>query len=946
ADSSWTGVMHDVNGTNKVTLKNGATWYNEKWGKTYDTAGTFAGSVIDTFVGGSSAETAGNIYQNDSNNLTLSSYSGWANVYYAHADGTPTTMIGGNTVISSAAENSGITMITQNNGVTDTNVAEVLNALAQKLIYSANDSKLSGKVMIAEGLTSGAASSGVITFDSNGQGSYVASGANVMSASLMTASLASGIMTIDEGSEEGVDTPEAPVTPVVITTPIVAEGTEVGVTDKVNIQITAESAVKNAITAIGSNSAPGVVAVLGDAYISAETGDLDNRLTLGNAVYAEGSTVALNPETGKELVIKGDVVLKSKATAEGSEAAAGSSAIIVLDTDKSSWQGNLYNDDGSSAAVTLQNGAIWNNRDNNRETALGITGHRVSSFTGGITAETAGNFFQNNTQAITFNEYSGYTKIFFGHLNDGSESTDYTAGNVIINSAAAGSNISMITNRSFNIDIEDEEQVNMILNSLAGKLIYTGYADGERNLTAQVQIAESLTGSSAILTSGDMNFYATSGQGYYGKEVHVAGIYTTDITGSNADTEFAKANVTEDFKSYNFEDSVEGASKVILKGIKVAGDTGNYKDSKDVTISITADQAELNDSVAVGYRGTVALDANKVTIQGVENTAIDNYGGSLTVSGDVTISGVETGIHTNSKTDVQYNAETGISTSKDYIGTVAIQGAANVTASGTALATEGGVISVGAGSVITSTEGDAIVANGQTLINAQIGYSNKEVAGEVNVAGGTITAAKGNAISVSGGHVYINQGTTNETVINGNILVDKDNTAVKADTQNAPQNSIVDVTLTTADSAWNGSLSVADGQVMNLTLANGATWTDSISEASGNTITKLTGGTQDAAGNIVRRDKRDLTIAQYSGWTNIYYEHDKEVVTNMIGGNTIIKSAAEGSGVNLVTGSYGLNTQDKTQVVAVLNALAGKLFYLGEAVEDTPAENEVAPIML
>ena len=941
ADSSWTGVMHDVNGTNKVTLKNGATWNNEKWGKTYDSAGTFAGSVIDTFVGGDSVETAGNIYQNDSNNLTLSNYSGWTNVYYAHEDGTPTTMKGGNTIIGSAAAGSGITLLTQNNGVNADNVANVLNALAQKLTYSANDGNLTGKVAIAEGLTTGSAATGDITFV-DGVGTYIAPNAT------METSLNRGIMLAEENgsTEEGTVDPEAPVTPVepvIVTNPLVAEGAEVSVTDQVKIQLTKEG---DAITAKGTESAPGVVAVLNNAFISAESGSLDDRTIYGNAVYAEGSMVALNPETGKELVIKGDVVLKDKATAEGSEVAAGSSAIIVLDTANSSWQGNLYNDNGSSAAVTLQNGAIWNNRDNNRETDLGISGHPVASFTGGTTAETAGNFFQNNTEDITFNEYSGYTKIFFGHTNDGSEAEHYTAGNVIINKAAAGSNISMITNRSFNIDIEDEEQVNKILNSLAGKLIYTGYADGERNLSAQVQIAESLTGSSAILTTGDVNFFAENGQGYYGKLIHVAGIYTTDITGSNADTEFANAGVTEDFKSYNFKDSIEGASKVILQGIKVAGDTGNYKDSKDVTISITADQAELNDSVAVGYRGTVALNANSVTIQGVENTAIDNYGGTLTVSGDVTISGVETGIHTNSKTDVQYNASTGISTSKDYIGTVAIQGAANVTASGTALATEGGVISVGADSVITSTEGDAIVANGQTLINAQLGYSNKEVAGQVSVAGGTITAAKGNAISVSGGHVYINQGTTNDTVIKGNILVDKDNTAVKSGTQYAPQQSIVDVTLNTADSKWEGSLSVADGQVMNLTLAKGATWTDSLSEASGNTITKLTGGTKDAAGNIVRHDKRDLTIGQYSGWTNIYYEHDKDVVTNMLGGNTIIKSAAEGSGVNLVTGSYGLNTQDKTQVVAVLNALAGKLLYLGEAVEDTPAENEVAPVML
>lgn len=962
-NAQWTGVAHKSTdlGTTAITLKNGANWYNEAWGNTY--GDSFNGSNVTRLTGGDSVETAGNIYQKDSHGLYIDQFSGWTNIHYVHADGTPTTMIGGDTKINSTSGTAGVTMMTENNGVTSDNVADVLQALAQKLVFGGGGSgALTGKLSIVEGITTGGiTATGEIVFGEGGRGSYVASSANLMSASMMTASLASGIMTVEEGTEEGTGTPEAPETPeepVIITTPINAQGTAEIITDKVNIQLTgAEGEAANAITAVPGTfsvvdeisneeiqvTRPGNVQVMGGGLISAETGDLDHRVIHGNAVYAEGSTVELTSAESKDLVIKGDVVLKSTSI---NDMVANSIAVITLNTDKSSWQGNVYNDDASFAVVTLQNGAIWNNRDNNRETDLGISGHTVASFTGGTTAETAGNFFQNNTEDITFNEYSGYTKIFFGHTNDGSEAEHYTAGDVIINSAAAGSNISMITNRSFNIDIEDEAQVNKILNSLAGKLIYTGYANGERNLTAQVQIAESLTGSSAILTSGDMNFYATTGQGYYGKQVHVAGIYTTDITGSNADSEFANAGVTKDFKTYNFTDSVDGASKVILQGIKVAGDTGNYKDSKDVTISITADQAELNDSVAVGYRGTVALNANSVTIQGVENTAIDNYGGTLTVSGNVTVSGVETGIHTNSKTDVQYNASTGISTSKDYIGTVAIQRAANVTASGTALATEGGVISVGAGSVITSTEGDAIVAAGQTLINAQLGYSNKEVAGEVSVAGGTITAANGNAISVSGGHVYINQGTTNDTVIKGNILVDKDNTAVKADTENAPQNSIVDVTLNTADSAWNGSLSVAEGQVMNLTLANGATWTDSISEASGNTITKLTGGTKDAAGNIFRRDKRDLTIGQYSGWTNIYYEHDKEVVTNMLGGNTIIKSAAEGSGVNLVTGSYGLNTQDKTQVVAVLNALAGKLFYLGEAVEDTPAENEVAPVML
>ena len=932
--ASWTGVMHDVNGTSTVTLKNGATWNNELWGPTYDTAGTFAGSVIDTFVGGSDAATAGNIYQNDSNALTLSNYSGWTNVYYAHEDGTPTTMIGGNTIIGSAVAGSGITLLTQNNGVTEANVANVLNALAQKLTYTANNSNLTGKVAIAEGLTTGSVATGNITFGANGVGSY-----NAGSAAMET-SLNRGIMLAEENgsTEEGTVAPEAPAEPVIVTNPLVAAGDEVTVTDQVKIQLTEKG---DAITAKGTDEAPGMVAVMNDAFISAESGSLDNRTIYGNAVYAEGSTVALNPEGGKEIILKGDVVLKGTAT---EEAVAGSSAIIVLDTATSSWQGNLYNDDASSAAVTLQNGAIWNNRDNNREEALGITGHKVSNFTGGATAEAAGNFFQNNEKDMVFDQYSGYTKVFFGHLNDGSDAKDYTAGNLIINSAAAGSGITMITNQSYNIDINDEEQVNKILNSLAGKLFYNGYANGERNLTANVQIAESLTGSSKFLTGGVLNFNS-NGQGYYGKEVHIAGIYTTDITGSTADSEFINAGVTEDYKSYNFTDSVEGASKVILQGIKVAGDTGNYKDEKKITINIVADQAELNDSINIGYRGTVNLKADTVTIKGVENTAIDNYGGTLVVDGNVEISDVANGIHTNSKIDVKYDAENSSTTAQTYVGKVDIQGAAKVTASGTALATEGGIINVGAGSEITSTNGDAIVAQGQRLFSMQVGYYDKEVAGEVHVAGGTISAANGNAINAAGGHVYVNKNSRNDTKITGNILVAEDNTTVGTQTEDTPQQSIVDITLNTKDSSWKGSLSVAEGQVMNLTLQNGATWTDAISELAGNTISNFIGGASSKeAGTIVRNDTRDLTIDNYSGWTNIYYEHEKDDATKMIGGDTIIKKAVEGSGINMITGSYGVDTNDKQQVADVLNALAKKLWYK-EAYEQKAEENGAEAVM-
>ena len=113
----------------------------------------------------------------------------------------------------------------------------------------------------------------------------------------------------------------------------------------------------------------------------------------------------------------------------------------------------------------------------------------------------------------------------------------------------------------------------------------------------------------------------------------------------------------------------------------------------------------------------------------------------------------------------------------------------------------------------------------------------------------------------------------------------------------------------------------------------------------GNTISNFIGGASSKeAGTIVRNDTRDLTIDNYSGWTNIYYEHEKDDATKMIGGDTIIKKAVEGSGINMITGSHGVDTNDKQQVADVLNALAKKLWYK-EAYEQKAEENGAEAVM-
>ena len=176
-------------GEANLFLANGAAWTNEKYGDTGTSWGgkNFEGSHLTRLAGGVSADKAGQIFQKDTGNITVDNYSGYTDVYYAHEETAPKTMIGGDFIIRKAASGSGISLITDNKGLnTSSNasadknlVSETLNALANKLFYKAyadGEHNLTGFVKIAEGLTSSEAvlKTGNITFKKdNGQGQYL-----------------------------------------------------------------------------------------------------------------------------------------------------------------------------------------------------------------------------------------------------------------------------------------------------------------------------------------------------------------------------------------------------------------------------------------------------------------------------------------------------------------------------------------------------------------------------------------------------------------------------------------------------------------------------------------------------------------------------------------------------------------------------------------------------
>ena len=173
-------------GTINMWLQKDAVWQNGKQGALLPTG--FTGSHISRFVGGPSSDRAGAIFQNDDKNITIDTYHGYTKVFFAHDSVTPTNIKGGDIVIGKALGGSSITLITDNAGLNmeasaataEKNlVSATLNSLANKLWYTAyttGERSLAGKVQIAEGLTTSAASKrmGDITFDeTTGRGGYI-----------------------------------------------------------------------------------------------------------------------------------------------------------------------------------------------------------------------------------------------------------------------------------------------------------------------------------------------------------------------------------------------------------------------------------------------------------------------------------------------------------------------------------------------------------------------------------------------------------------------------------------------------------------------------------------------------------------------------------------------------------------------------------------------------
>ena len=728
------------------------------------------------------------------------------------------------------------------------------------------------------------------------------------------------------------------------------------------------------------------------AAIRAEDGIVNMNVKLDSNGNAVGSL-------DKKVNIKGNLAVTTGAVNEVDKKGTLSQINLGLTTSDSTLEGVVYNafpDEGKKAGeltfkgeanLFLANGAAWmNEKYGDTGTSWGgknFEGSHLTRLAGGVSADKAGQIFQKDTGNITVDNYSGYTDVYYAHEETAPKTM--IGGDFIIRKAASGSGISLITdNKGLNTSSDkaaDKNLVSETLNALANKLFYKAYADGEKNLTGFVKIAEGLTSSEAVLKTGNITFKNDNGQGRY--------LYTpaTDelvgpITGPEKETADRNAKGTApnakqgnvvsgmynestpttktnpmivDMNGFNLNVAAESDNKIADAVYVGNNDYITVKNDAGKKIGITSTNTNTRAANGIFLEGnshlniTGPVEIAKVHTKGssAAGIAFQGSGSEAVIDGSLTISNVD-----GDKAEKQgrYIGVSGIRMTGDNT-SMTVTGPVNISGfKGSALHTAGAdsVISVGGGTISTAVDADkshnfyaARVEKGTVNINMKNGAPGSA---RTNIIGDMyVTGQYGKkVIEYSGGQLADWQHRGNLHV----ALTDKDSswTGVAAYEQYN-------------DNYGSGGNTMHDIGNFDLYLQNGATWTneqqshvttttlaDKNPVYNGSYLMKLHGGS-DAVhkGYIYQKDSKPITVDNYSGHTLVFYDHtgDGSAAENYSAGDFRIKTAEEGSSITLRTGAGGINTADKTAAGKALNSLANKLYYMSYAQGDTKLKGTV-----
>lgn len=692
------------------------------------------------------------------------------------------------------------------------------------------------------------------------------------------------------------------------------------------------------------------------ASIRAEDGIVNMNVKLDSNGNAVGSL-------DKKVNIKGNLAVTTGAVNEVDKKGTLSQINLGLTTSDSTLQGVVYNafpDEGKKAGeltfkgeanLFLANGAAWmNEKYGDTGTSWGgknFEGSHLTRLAGGVSADKAGQIFQKDTGNITVDNYSGYTDVYYAHEETAPKTM--IGGDFIIRKAASGSGISLITdNKGLNTSSDkaaDKNLVSETLNALANKLFYKAYADGEKNLTGFVKIAEGLTSSEAVLKTGDITFKKDNGQGQYLYETAYPNEQVTDPINKTIDGSTASEQVYKEAGVYK---SDTDTYKFTKNPATVNGDSGAAVDAgaKDIHVDSGENTLNLNGgNTGVGVKaegGKTADIKGNANITGKTGVVADGAGSKVLLSGNSNITAEGDGIVASGGGIVE---AAGITNVTAGAGRKAVRAGAGSSVSLQSGKLKGDVEADG-GTVFlreAKTEGNAAAAAG-----GSINLTDGSVSGAATADNGTIETENTNVVNgasaLNGGKLKLRNGTVSggiktDAASASDVVMDRVGASLQGDVSGEGK---TNVTLSNGGN-WKGN-SAGSGETK-VKVGSGGTWTGA--SMNGDTDVDLEGKWKQTNNSKVRKlisnngvldktapESGNTDIGQLSGSLSLIYAHDKTNPTKVLGGGTFIAAADAGSTVDMITDNAGLDTNskkaaDKNRVSEALNALAGKLQYTG-----------------
>ena len=582
---------------------------------------------------------------------------------------------------------------------------------------------------------------------------------------------------------------------------------------------------------------------------------------------------------------------------------------IGLTTKDSTWKGVIDNagtDHAGEVNVWLSNGAQWTHEATSRVDGLDYS-HMpayskpsydnfdgvsyVNKLVGGQKSANSGFIYQNSDVKLNIANYSGYNTIVYKHNNKGMEKADFIGGDVTIQHANAGANVTMATDNK-NIDLKNGDEVEAVLNALASKLTYSGYVNNERDLSGTVMIASGLTASSITAEAkGMIKFNEATGEGGYTKpqegEQNTAEI-TSGMTGTSADSDYTSANIRQEDGSYKFTQST-----------KIDVENGTAIDAAaDITVKAADTALTLDAKQGIVTNGNTVDITSRTLHLTTKEDAIVADGGKVISMGITNIN-------------------------KDAAGD-------KPAAENAVKAANGAEVTLGNGVIKGNIISDASVVN--------INKDNMDADGKYKEG-----SLEGNLTVANGGKIDL-------TVADGKFL----GSIVKPGAAAAAVGDDGTVNLTVADGAvWTGAHKNADAE-LNLTLSGGvwnnngtdATYVNSLKGGKGvaKTIKYINpnGGNNEEVEIPVNGfismapDAGAVTVGSFGGTHIVSYDHDNagSDVSDYKGGNFTVEKADKGSMLIAATSSKNIKTNDQDAVEAAFKALSQKIYYGNAGVDE------------